>query len=82
MNKAPKNSVVVYGPQGCGKTMVAEQLKEHFGCIEVNDDEWDGSIPLRDGVLVLTDVSPPYAVAVQRIINFEVAVADMRKGAV
>ncbi|MEW8000692.1 MAG: hypothetical protein AB2795_19275 [Candidatus Thiodiazotropha endolucinida] len=82
MSKAPKNTVVVYGPQGCGKTMVAEQLKEHFGCTEVKDDEWDGSTLLREGELALTNVPPPYAVSVQKIIKFESAMTDIRKGTI
>ncbi|MCU7839753.1 MAG: ATP-binding protein [Candidatus Thiodiazotropha sp. (ex Troendleina suluensis)] len=78
MNEAPKNSVVVFGPQGCGKTTVAEQLKEYFGCSEVNDDEWDGCTPLREGVLVLTNVAPPYVVPVERVIDFKSAMAEIQ----
>jgi hypothetical protein len=37
MNK----SIIVYGPQGCGKTRWAERIAKHFGLATVVDD-WDG----------------------------------------
>ena len=39
-------AVIVYGPQGCGKTRHTETLKKHFGCDKVVDD-WD---PNRSGI--------------------------------
>lgn len=51
----PPLSVIVYGPQACGKTRNAERLRKGFGLDRVMDD-WDGreQIPPR-GVLVLTN---------------------------
>ncbi|HHA2922774.1 TPA: hypothetical protein ACOFDN_001117 [Stenotrophomonas maltophilia] len=48
-------SVVIYGPQRCGKTSNAQELRAHFGLHEVLDD-WDGhtAYPLED-TLVLTN---------------------------
>ncbi len=48
-------SVVIYGPQRCGKTSNAQELRTHFGLREVLDD-WDGhtAYPLED-TLVLTN---------------------------
>jgi hypothetical protein len=54
-----KNSVVVYGPQGCGKTSNAEALLKRFGKKHLIDG-WDGLSRLDDNVLALTDVEPPY----------------------
>lgn len=31
-------SVIVYGPQGCGKSLNAEKLRRAFGCDHVVDD--------------------------------------------
>ena len=32
------NTVLIHGPQGCGKTRNAQALAEHFGCSKVVDD--------------------------------------------
>lgn len=45
-------ALVIYGPQGCGKTTNASALAEHFGCVSIVDD-WDGRAPLPDGALAL-----------------------------
>ena len=34
------NTVVVYGPQGCGKSVRSAELMARFGCTRVQDD-WD-----------------------------------------
>lgn len=53
-------SVIIYGPQGCGKTVNAQRLMRHFGLREVVDEspELTRSVAPR-GVLVLTCYSPP-----------------------
>lgn len=28
-------TLIIHGPQGCGKTRNGERLREHFGCTEV-----------------------------------------------
>lgn len=50
-------SVIVHGPQGCGKTSAAQVLQRHFGCTQIVD-EWDGREPLPDGALVMTNLPP------------------------
>lgn len=74
-------SVIVCGPQGCGKTANAEKLRVGFGLDRVM--EWDGRerIPSR-GVLVLTHD----AAAVDRVHNsnrytFEAAMRHIRESA-
>lgn len=47
-------AVVVYGPQGCGKTRNAERLRKHFGKRSVIDD-WTPGDPLPDDCLALTN---------------------------
>jgi hypothetical protein len=53
-------TVVVHGPQGCGKTSNAESLAEYFGC-SVVFDEWNGMDILPAGCLALTNTSPPWS---------------------
>ena len=55
-------SVVVHGPQGCGKTRNAQALAAAFGCSSIIDD-WDGRSPLPSGALALTNVAPTFAQA-------------------
>lgn len=47
------NSVVVHGPQACGKTYNAEKLRKFFGLKDIADS-WVGDFPLQD-TLVLTN---------------------------
>lgn len=51
-------SIIVHGPQGCGKTLNAEALRVHYGMTTVLDG-WTSRdrLPLRD-TLVLTNESP------------------------
>ncbi len=37
-----EKSVIVYGPQGCGKTTHAHELAGHFGVTNIVDDALDG----------------------------------------
>ena len=67
------NRVVVFGAQGCGKTVFAECLRRKFGCERVVDD-WDGRAPLKDGDLALTFEAPPYAVAADAVHSFTDAI--------
>jgi hypothetical protein len=50
MNK----SVIVYGPQGCGKTRWAERIAKHFGLTRIVDG-WGCSVFLPHGTLYLTN---------------------------
>lgn len=63
-------SVVVYGPQGCGKSRHAEALMVRFGCTRVQDD-WNGSSPIAPGVLALTNALPPYAAMADVVVPFD-----------
>ena len=47
------NTVIVTGPQGCGKTRHAAQLAKALGCEGFVDDWWPGQ-PLQPGFLHLT----------------------------
>lgn len=54
-------TVIVYGPQGCGKSSAAKGLLAYSGCTGLVDD-WDGCSPLPEGALALTNKQPPYKV--------------------
>lgn len=47
------NTIVIHGPQGCGKTRNAQALAKHFGCSRIVDD-WNGRSKVEPGSLVLT----------------------------
>lgn len=51
----PPRSVIVYGPQACGKTRNAERLRKGFGMDRVIDDWRVGDIIPQRGALVLTN---------------------------
>lgn len=60
-------TVIVIGPQGCGKTLHAEALRQHFGCGYVFDN-WRPAQGVIDGALMLTSSVPggsplPYSCA-------------------
>jgi MoxR-like ATPase len=48
------NTIVIHGPQGCGKTRNAKKLAAHFGCARIVDD-WNGRDRVEAGSLVLTN---------------------------
>ncbi|MDY0072965.1 MAG: hypothetical protein RBR77_09985 [Thauera sp.] len=74
MTNNPK--IIVYGPQGCGKTTEAECLARHFGCIEVMDD-WKGEDCLPPGGLVLTCADTFAVPDGWRSVAFEDAMAEI-----
>ncbi len=47
--------VVVYGPQGCGKSAHARLLAKHYGKSRIVDD-WTPGAPLSSDTLALTNV--------------------------
>ncbi|WOH61942.1 hypothetical protein [Bradyrhizobium sp. BWC-3-1] len=55
MNK----SVIVYGPQGCGKTHWKERIARHLG-LQFIVDEWDGQKAMSHDTLYLT-ANPEHA---------------------
>lgn len=61
-------SIIIYGPQGCGKSVQAENLRRFYGMDEVCGDEMD-PYPLTQAqieefemgkVLFLTNISPEH----------------------
>ena len=48
-----KQTTIIYGPQGCGKSLHAQAFARHFGADAVVDD-WDGASDLEPGSLALT----------------------------
>jgi NTP pyrophosphatase (non-canonical NTP hydrolase) len=80
-------SVIVYGPQGCGKTRSAEALMKHFGVgrvMELDECKQGVKIPVT-GVLVLTSMTREDMVKLgtidqdaRRVFSFEEATAMMK----
>lgn len=70
-------SVVIHGPQGCGKTTHAEALARHFGCTQVVQD-WNGLDPLPAGALGLTNAPAARLAAVEgaRVVSYEHAAGE------
>jgi len=62
--------VIVYGPQGIGKTTHGEALRRYYKCSRLV--EWEGE-PLREGDLALTNELPPYNVPGATAVPFETA---------
>ncbi|MCP5197012.1 MAG: hypothetical protein H6974_09535 [Gammaproteobacteria bacterium] len=50
--------IIIYGPQGCGKTQHAEQFRELFHTQRVIDD-WSWGDPLLEGDMALTNSPIP-----------------------
>lgn len=51
-----KTPLIVSGPQGCGKSRLAQEIAQHFKCSRVVDG-WDGLSPVPEpGDLLLTQV--------------------------
>lgn len=59
-------AVIVYGPQGCGKTRHAEALATHFGACRVID-EWNPGDPVEPDALHLSQVEVPGSVAYESL---------------
>lgn len=52
-------TIIVHGPQGCGKSRNAQGLQHRFGCTSITDG-WDGRKSLQPGTLALTNCEPPF----------------------
>lgn len=74
-------SVVIYGPQRCGKTANAQELREHFGLQSVIED-WDGhsSYPLQD-TLVLTENPDAVADSSSKVMHHGSVMRELLAGA-
>lgn len=71
--------LIVYAPQGAGKTMHAEALCKHYGCVRVVDDWMVGELT-GEGDLMLTNDESVLTSAVRRrvdVVTLEQALADM-----
>lgn len=64
VKKSPR-TIIVHGPQGCGKTTNAERLRAFFGCAGIVDDYDAELAPLSLGHLHLTYF--PFPVAKRRL---------------
>lgn len=75
-------SVIVHGPQGCGKSTHAEKLRQAFGCAKTCDDA-DPSVYRRlmqepskfkaASTLYLTHAPPPDGCDGRRVLAFDEA---------
>lgn len=53
-------SVIIHGPQACGKTRNAKAFADAFACKRIVDD-WDGRSNVPSGSLALTNIEPPFS---------------------
>jgi len=51
------NTVIIFGPAGCGKTRNAKALQRFYGCNAIVD-EWEDGDPVSPGALHLTIQQP------------------------
>ena len=76
-----KRSIVIYGPQACGKSSQAQRLREHFGLQDVVDD-WDGhTVYPSEDTLVLTCNPDAVAEGTSRVMDFGTAMAELAASA-
>ena len=73
------HSIVIFGPQGCGKASQAARLQEHFGLSKVYDADCEGltsskQLPRHD-TLILANTEPQRCPV--RSMSFEQAVRQM-----
>jgi cytidylate kinase len=54
-NRIAGAGIVIYGPQGCGKSTHASALARHYGKTRIVDD-WLPGAPLRADTIALTNV--------------------------
>lgn len=74
-------SVIVHGPQGCGKTLNAPKLRKHFGLrkvVEGFDASLAGDIN-PEGTLYLTNSAPKNALGL-RVVAFVDAMRQIKGG--
>jgi uridine kinase len=70
-------SIVIHGPQGCGKTLNGQRLRKHFGLQVIVDlDDYPGQRRLiaTEGALVLThDEAAAHRLTGFRVLSFKEA---------
>ena len=55
-------SVIVYGPQACGKTRNARAIADALGLKDIRDNWFHGTPIPRFDALVLTSDEPPFSI--------------------
>lgn len=83
-------SIIVHGPQGCGKSRNAEALRRHFKMNRVVDDaenvyprESDLLRFKAGSTLYLTNQEPPeFLRGARRVVSYEAAIAKIRNSEV
>lgn len=76
-------TVIVHGPQGCGKTRYSKSLMGKFGCIGIVDDfGWHPSHRVKPGYLHLSNLPAEQLENFRRdgahIIPFDLAIKGAR----
>jgi len=71
----PNKSVVVYGPQGCGKTTHAAALAKHFGLANIVEeaDRLNNIKRHSTNALLIATERPTWAEGSRRVFSFEQA---------
>lgn len=73
-------SVIVHGPQGCGKSLHADELRKGFKLDRIVDG-WDGQHREPIGVLYLTNHVPARFTNDRRVFSLKEALAYVRRKA-
>ena len=74
-----KASIVIHGPQGCGKTRNAEALRLHYGLNRIVEaDERPQQMLPATGALVLTCCASSLHATGLEFVPFDVAMQEMR----
>lgn len=71
-------SVIVYGPQGSGKTLHAEELRKGFKLDRVDEEGLGGRFE-PTGVLYLTNAVPAHFIGHRRVFSLKEALAQARR---
>ena len=74
-----KPSIVIHGPQGCGKTRNAEALRLHYGLNRIveADERPQQMLPATGALVLPCRVSVMHAAGLE-LVSFDVAMQEMR----
>lgn len=72
-------SVLVYGPQGCGKTTHAREIAKALGLSKIHDDWQPGTPVALLNTLVLTSNCKSHTPFQRRIMSFDQAMQVARQ---
>lgn len=76
-------SVIMYGPQGVGKTFHAERIAKHFGLARIVDGGKNSynyrecKSPQPEGTLYITDEKPKKVIDGVIVVSFDRVAADI-----